>query len=143
MTSACVWLTGRSGSGKTTIATAVVAELRRRGRAAAVIDEPEARTHLGTDDRAAALAWVAELLVSSGVVAVVAVDEPERSVRERLRQEISAFVEVFVDRGTPTDGYEEPFAPDLRVPTHDRDADASAAQVVSWLEDAGVVGRTP
>jgi len=143
VTSSCVWLTGRSGSGKTTIATAVVAELRRRGRAAAVIDEPEARAHLGTDDRAAALAWVAELLVSSGVVAVVAVDEPERAVRERLRQEISAFVEVFVDRGTPTDGYEEPFAPDLRVPTHDRDADASAAQVVSWLEDAGVVGRTP
>jgi len=141
VTTACVWLTGRSGAGKTTIAAAVVAELHRRGRAAAVIDELEARAHLGADDRVAALAWVAELLVTSGVVVVVAVDEPERAVRERLRREISSFVEVFVDRGTGDDGYEEPFAPELRVPTHDRDADASAAQVVSWLEDAGVVGR--
>lgn len=141
MTTACVWLTGRSGAGKTTIAAAVVAELHRRGRAAAVIDELEARAHLDRDDRVAALAWVAGLLVGSGVVTIVAVDEPERAARDELRRSIPSFIEVFVDRGTGDDRYEEPFAPELRVPTHDRDPDASAAQVVSWLEDAGIIGR--
>ena len=32
--------------------------------------------------------------------------------------------------------YEPPLAPEVRVLTHDRDPAASAAQVVSYLEDA-------
>ena len=136
-----MWLTGRAGSGKSTIAEAVVAELRRRGRAAVGIDEPEVRAHLDGTERAAALAWVVGLLVEGDVVAVVAAHEPSRAARDRLRSEIPSFAEVFVDRGDGPDAYEEPFAPELRVPTHDRDAGASAAQIVSWLEDSGVLER--
>jgi adenylylsulfate kinase-like enzyme len=30
--------------------------------------------------------------------------------------------------------YEEPIGPELRIPTHDRDVRASAAQLLSYLE---------
>jgi adenylylsulfate kinase-like enzyme len=142
--SACVWLTGRSGVGKSTIAAAVVAELRERGRPAAAIDEPEVGVHLDAGDPVGALTWLSRLLVDSGVVVVVAADTPARDRREQVRAQVPGFVEVFVDgRGRPDPTYEEPFAPELRVPTHDRDPAASVAQIVSYLEDAGVVAHDP
>jgi adenylylsulfate kinase-like enzyme len=142
---ACVWLTGRAGAGKSTIARAVGEQLRRRGRAVVEIDDEDAQAHLRADDPVGAVAWLARTLVGSGVVVVVALDTPERERRERVRTEVPGFVEVFVDGGgTRSDpAYEEPFAPELRVPTRDRDAAASAAQVVSWLEDAGIVPHDP
>jgi adenylylsulfate kinase len=144
---ACVWLTGRAGAGKTTIARVVGEQLRRRGRPVVEIDEADARRHLSAEDRVGAVAWLAGLLVERGVVVIVALDTPERDVRDRMRAEVPGFVEVFVDGGTDAGAggtrYEEPFAPEFRVPTRDRDVAASAAQVVSWLEDAGIVAHDP
>jgi adenylylsulfate kinase-like enzyme len=135
----CIWLTGRAGAGKTTIARAVVDELHSRGRAAVVIDEADARAHLSAADPADGVTWLAGLLVPNGVVVVVAVDAPDRAARDRAREELPGFVEVYVDGGGgPDDAYEEPFAAELRVPTHDRDVAASVAQLMSWLEDSGV-----
>jgi adenylylsulfate kinase len=135
----CIWLTGRAGAGKTTIARAVVGELQGRGRAAIVIDEADARTHLSADDPSGSVTWLTSLLLTSGVVVVIAVDAPDRAARDRAREVLPGFVEVFIDGGAgPDDAYEEPFAPELRVPTHDRDVAASVAQLVSWLEDSGV-----
>jgi len=140
----CVWLTGRRGAGKTTVARAVAAQLRRRGAPVAVVDEAEVREHLGGDaDPLDALLWVARLVMGAGAVAVVAVDQPRRATRDELRVTVPGFVEVFVDGGPGADDYEEPYAPELRVPTRDRSAEASAAQVVSWLEDQGLVVREP
>ena len=138
---ACLWLTGRPGSGRTTVGRGVVEELCRRGRAAVLLDEPEVRAHLG--DGAGPLVWLCGLLVGSGVTTVVAVDAPGRDERERIRAEIPGFVEVFVDRGSTDGVFEAPIAPELRVPTHDRDARASVAQVLSWLEDAGLAPHDP
>ena len=141
---ACVWLTGLSGVGKSTIAAGVVEQLRERGRPATVVDDPEVGRHLDADDPVGALTWLTRLLVESGVVVVVAVDTPARDRREQLRTQVPGFVEVFVDgRGRPDDTYEEPFAPELRVPTHDRESAASVAQIVSFLEDAGVMAHDP
>jgi adenylylsulfate kinase len=136
-----VWLTGRSGAGRTTVGRGIVDELCRRGRAAVLLDEPEVRAHLG--DGTASLVWLCRLLVGNGVTTVVAVDAPGRDERERIRAEIPGFVEVFIDRGRTDDPFEEPVAPELRVPTHDRDARASVAQVLSWLEHAGLVPHDP
>jgi len=73
---------------------------------------------------------------------VVSADLSTRAERDDLRSALGRFAEVFVDRaGLRDDEYEEPFAPELRVPTHDRDARASIAQVVSWLEDSGLLAR--
>jgi adenylylsulfate kinase-like enzyme len=149
-TTACIWLTGRAGAGKRTIATAIVAELRERGLPAALLDEAGVMGRLvsGPD----ALAWCCTLLTTNGVPAVVAVPVPSRDDRELLRGAVPGFVEVFLDAppevcteraGRPDDAYEAPYAPELRVPTHGRDAAASAAQVLSFLEDRGVVTHDP
>lgn len=137
---ACLWLTGRRGSGKTTVAGLVAAELARRGQAVAVLDQPDVERHLDATDRLGALVWVVALLTGAGSVTLVAVDDLGRAARERARHAIPGFVEVHVDGGDGPDRYEEPYAAELRVPTHDRVAEASAAQVVSWLEDRGLVG---
>jgi adenylylsulfate kinase len=133
-TGACVWLTGRPGAGKTTIAIAVVEELRSRGAGVALVDEPEVLAHLSSDQPIDALGWLARLLTATGAIVVIAADDPRRAARDRLRAEVPGFVEIFVDGGPGRDHYEEPVAPELRVPTHDRSAEASVAQVVSWLE---------
>jgi adenylylsulfate kinase-like enzyme len=137
-TGVCVWLTGRRGAGKTTIAVAVVDELRRRDARVAIIDEPDVVTHLSSDEPIEALGWLARLLTATGAVVVIASDDPRRATRDRLRAVVPGFVEIFVDGGPGRDEYEEPVAPELRVPTHDRSAEASVAQVVSWLEHHGV-----
>ena len=149
-TTACVWLTGRAGAGKRTIGTAIVAELRRRGEPGVLLDEAAvtARLVAGPD----ALAWCCTLLTENGVPTVVAVPLPARDDRELLRASVPSFVEVFLDApaavcatraGHADDGYEEPYAPELRVPTHGRDVAASAAQVLSFLEDRGVIAHDP
>ena len=64
-----------------------------------------------------------------------------------MRAGVNRFVEVYVDapaevcaeRRGKVWTYEEPFAPELRVPTHGRTPDASAAQVISHLEREGLV----
>lgn len=150
MTPACVFLTGRAGSGKRTVANLVAEELRRREQAVALLGADAVGRHLteGPD----ALAWCCRLLVENGVTVVVAIEVAERDDRELLRSSIPRFAEVYLDapadvcatragRADPT--FEEPWAPDLRVPTHGRDPSASAAQVISFLEERGVAARTP
>ncbi len=138
VTAACIWLTGPPGAGKRTIARGLVETMRTRGIDVATVDERVVSAYLS--DGVDSLAWLCQLLVTHGVNVVVSVPLPTRDDRELVRDAVPGFVEVFVDRGQRDDDYEEPFAPDLRVPTHDRVASASVAQLVSWLEDAGLVG---
>jgi adenylylsulfate kinase-like enzyme len=144
----CVWLTGRRGAGKRTIAALAAGELHAHGRRCAVLDAEALTEHLSrgpTDGGLTSLAWLANLLTGNGVPVIVTADAPKRADRELLRESIAGFVEVFVD--APADvcaarsdvadhGYEEPIAPALRVPTGDRDARASAALLLSYLEAA-------
>ena len=173
----CLWFTGLSGSGKSTIAAAVVDELRRRGHRVELLDGDEVRENLSAglgfskadrDANIRRIGWVAALLARNGVVAVTAAISPYRSVRDEVRSKVDSFVEVYVD--TPievceqrdvkglyakarageipeftgvSDPYEPPLAPEVRVVTHDRDPRASAAQVVDYLERAGLTGPAP
>jgi adenylylsulfate kinase len=143
---ACVLLTGRAGAGKQTIGEGVVADLRGRGRPSALVGAAAVHEHLapGPD----ALAWLCRTLVESGVITVVTTPIPARDEREQLREHVPALLEVFVDApaelceeraGRPDPAYEEPYAPDLRVPSHDREPAASIAQVLSFLEARGLV----
>jgi adenylylsulfate kinase-like enzyme len=142
---ACVLLTGRAGAGKQTIGREVVAGLRSRGRPAGLVDAAAVDEHLVASS---SLTWLCRWLVESGTVAVVTAPILGRDERERLRAAVPALVEVFVDApadrceargGRPDPGYEEPYAPDLRVPTHDRAPRASVAQVMSFLEERRLV----
>ncbi len=173
----CIWFTGLSGAGKSTIAEVVVEELRRRGHRVELLDGDEVRQNLSKglgfskedrDTNIRRIGWVAALLARNGVVAVTAAISPYRDIRDEVRGQVDHFVEVFVD--TPidvcegrdvkglyakarsgeipeftgvSDPYEEPHAPEVRVVTHDRDVSASAAQVLSYLEGAGLADRGP
>jgi adenylylsulfate kinase len=143
---ACLWLTGRRGAGKRTIGAAVAETLHGDGRACALLDADILSAHLAhgpADGGLGSLVWLVRLLTENGVTTIVSVDTPRRADRDALRAEIPNFVEVFVDApadvctarsGVADPRYEEPIAPDLRIPTHDRDARASAAQLLSYVE---------
>jgi adenylyl-sulfate kinase len=107
---ATVWFTGLSGSGKSTIASLVGAELTRRGVLTYVLDGDNLRHGLNgdlgfsADDRTEnvrRVAEVARLFADAGVVALVPLISPYRAGREHARalHEAAglAFLEVFVD----------------------------------------------
>ncbi|MFP3881773.1 MAG: adenylyl-sulfate kinase [Actinomycetota bacterium] len=105
-----VWLTGLSGSGKSTIAYAVEELLVSRGRAAYVLDGDNLRHGINSDlgfskeDRSENIRRVGEiarLMADAGLVVLVPVISPYESDRAAVRakhQEIGiTFIEVFVD----------------------------------------------
>ncbi len=100
-----VWFTGLSGAGKSTIATALQAELTRRGRHSELLDGDEVRTHLSRglgfskedrDTNIRRIGYVARLVARSGGVAITAAISPYREVRDEVRSQTPDFVEVFV-----------------------------------------------
>jgi len=110
MAGATVWLTGLSGSGKSTIADAVSAELLQRARPAYVLDGDNLRHGLNADlgfspgDRAEnvrRIGEVARLMADAGLVVLVPVISPYRADRDGVRAAHDAaglpFLEVFVD----------------------------------------------
>lgn len=142
----CVWLTGRRGAGKRTIAALAADAWRAEDRPCAVLDAADLAAHLRlgpTEGGLASLAWLANLLTANGVLVIVTADTPRRADRAEVAATVDRWVEVLVDappevcaaRSNVEDrGYEEPVAVDRRVPTGDRDARASAALLLSYLE---------
>jgi bifunctional enzyme CysN/CysC len=113
-----VWLTGLSGSGKSTIAYEIEQQLVSAGRAAYVLDGDNLRHGINGDlgfskeDRTENIRRVGEiarLMADAGLVVLVPVISPYRADRETVRakhEEIGLrFVEVFVD--TPLEVCEE------------------------------------
>jgi adenylylsulfate kinase len=109
----CLWFTGLSGAGKSTIANIVVDELRARGCRVELLDGDEVREHLSAglgfskqdrDTNIRRIGWVAKVLARNGVIAVTAAISPYRSLRDEMRAEIGNFVEVHV--ATPLEACE-------------------------------------
>lgn len=101
-----IWFTGLSGSGKSTIARALEAELRQRGCQLEVLDGDIVRTNLtkglgfskeDRDENIRRIGFVAHLLTRNGVVVLVSAISPYREAREDVRDRIGDFVEVYVD----------------------------------------------
>jgi sulfate adenylyltransferase len=103
----CVWLTGLSGSGKTTIATALERQLQLAGRQVTVFDGDAVRAKVSRDlgfsreDREANIGRVAERaadVVRIGGVAICALMSPYASARSKARDVIGRerFVLVYV-----------------------------------------------
>jgi bifunctional enzyme CysN/CysC len=115
---ATVWLTGLSGSGKSTIASALAVRLAARHLLAYTLDGDNLRHGLNGDlgfsgpdrtENVRRVAEVARLFADAGVVALVPVISPYRAGRDharRIHEDAGlAFVEVFVD--TPIDVCEQ------------------------------------
>jgi bifunctional enzyme CysN/CysC len=103
-----VWLTGLSGSGKSTIANDLERELFNLGRHAYVLDGDKIRHGLCSDlafspedrkENIRRVGEVAKLFADAGIICVTAFISPYRSDRELVRQMVEAgqFVEVFVN----------------------------------------------
>jgi bifunctional enzyme CysN/CysC len=107
---ATVWLTGLSGSGKSTVAAAVERLLIGEGRPAYVLDGDNVRHGLNgdlgfsaedRDENVRRVSEVARLFADAGVIALVPLISPYRHGRDRARDAHAAaglpFLEVFVD----------------------------------------------
>lgn len=90
-----VWLTGLSGSGKSSIAKHVEADLVSEGQAAYILDGDNLRHGLNVDlgftredrgENARRAAEVAKLLADAGVIVLVALISPYEEDRIRARQ---------------------------------------------------------
>lgn len=111
---ATVWLTGLSGSGKSTIATELARELLNTSRLAYILDADNVRLGLNSDlgysdddrtENIRRMAEVACLFADSGTVAIVPIISPFIASREHARkiheQRQLRFIEVHV--ATPID----------------------------------------
>jgi adenylylsulfate kinase len=96
-----IWITGRPGSGKTTIARRVTAALAARGLTARMVDAstvrrlvPSMASATADDLVHRAVVCLARLLVEAGVAVVVDATAHRRRWREQARDLISRFAEV-------------------------------------------------
>lgn len=101
-----LWLTGLSGSGKTTIARIIEERLTTAGRRVQVLDGDEIRKGLSPEvgftkeDRERhnrRVIFLAGMLERHDVVSIIPLISPYREVRDEARQKLQTFVEVFVD----------------------------------------------
>ena len=110
---ATVWLTGLSGSGKSTIAVAAEGALHERGKVAYVLDGDNVRHGLNKnlgfspEDRTEnirRIGEVARLFTDAGIIALTSFISPYRADRDAVRAvgEPGDFIEVLVDASVET-----------------------------------------
>jgi adenylyl-sulfate kinase len=169
-----VWFTGLSGAGKSTLAEAVSERLAAAGHAVELLDGDAVRSHLSRglgfspEDRVEnirRIAFVANLLARHGVVVLVPVIAPYRSIREEVRRISPTYFEVYVNAPLAVceqrdpkglyrraragelahftgvdDPYEAPEFPDLECRTDRQSVEECAATIVRELAS---LRRTP
>jgi adenylylsulfate kinase len=100
-----IWLTGYSGSGKTTIANALQERLQENTIASEILDGDIIRQHLSKglgfskEDRCEnirRIGFVAELLSKNGICVIVSAISPYISARNEVRNRIQNFIEVYI-----------------------------------------------
>ena len=101
-----IWLTGLPSAGKTTLGRNVRERLLDAGEAVELLDGDLMRSQIGRDlgfsrqDREHNLrriGFVAELLARNGITVIVAAISPYRDLRAEFREQLSPFIEVFVN----------------------------------------------
>jgi len=172
-----LWFTGLSGAGKTTLARLVETELSARGHKVEVLDGDVIRTNLSKglgfskedrDTNIRRIGFVCNLLTRNDVVAIAAAISPYREVRDELRRDIGAFVEVYVSCPIDVlaerdvkglykkalageiknftgvdDPYESPLAAEVTVETDTETPEESAARIIARLEELSLLAALP
>ena len=109
----CLWFTGLSGAGKSTVSGAVHHALQERGITnVELLDGDEVRTHLtkglgfskeDRDTNVLRIGWVCQLLAKHGVPCMTAAISPYRDIRAQVRDMVEksagkgTFIEVYVN----------------------------------------------
>jgi sulfate adenylyltransferase len=112
----CLWLTGLSGSGKSTTAEILTSLLLERGRQVTLLDGDVVRTHLSKglgfsredrDTNILRIGFVAGEIARQGGIVIAAAISPYRTTRNEVRKMVGEerFIEIFVD--TPIEVCEE------------------------------------
>lgn len=103
---ATIWMTGLSGSGKSTVANMLAKRLRAVGARVEILDGDVVRTNLSKglgfskedrDTNIRRIGFVCNLLSRNGVFAIAAAISPYRAIRDEVRAAAGDFVEVFAD----------------------------------------------
>jgi len=171
-----LWMTGLSGAGKTTIAVALERELRARGVRVERLDGDTVREGLTRDlgfskaDRdknIERVTFVAKLLSRNGVGVLASFISPYREARQKVREESTNFIEVFVnaplqvcaDRDVKgmyakafageikeftgvSDPYEEPQNAEIVIHTDQESVEDSVGHILGYLENRGLIPAT-
>jgi adenylylsulfate kinase len=165
-----VWITGLPASGKSTLARALKAELAARGAVVAVLESDALRQvatdhpQYGDQERDAfyrLMAYIGALLTEHGVHVIFDATANLRRYRDRARQQIPRFLEVYVEcpleiciardpkgiyrqarEGAATSvpglqaAYEPPQAPEVVVREHET-PQAAAERLIAQLVQKG------
>jgi adenylylsulfate kinase len=106
LTMPTVWFTGLSSAGKTTLCQAVAVQLREQGMRCEILDGDVVRTSLCADlgfskedrvENVRRIAEAAERLTRGGAIVLVAAISPYRLSRQRAREALHGFIEVYVN----------------------------------------------
>lgn len=170
----CVmWFTGVPAAGKSTVANIVQEKLIARGLKVENLDADEWRARISPDLKygpeamdlnTKRLAYVGKLISRHGVCVIIAAVAPMREYRDRARDWVDNFVEVFVDAPTATckerdpkglyakgdqgivndipgvhTEYQAPLNPEVHLHTDQFSPEESAEQVVTRLEELGYI----
>ena len=165
-----LWFTGLSGSGKSAVADRVGLRLEEENdHKVERLDGDIVRQHLTADlgftkeDRNTNIkrvSFLAELLSRNGVSVLASFISPYRERRQKTREQVTNFIEVFVkcpidvcaerdvkglyekarrgeiDNFTGiSDPYEEPKNPEITLETHEEEIEESVQKVIDYLEE--------
>lgn len=98
-----IWLTGLSGSGKTTIANAVSAHLQLEGKKIIILDGDDIRNFfkIGFDKQSRIehninIGKMASLFESQGFIVIVSLISPYMEARNKCREMAKSFFEIYI-----------------------------------------------
>ncbi|MEN3043665.1 MAG: adenylyl-sulfate kinase [Candidatus Hydrothermales bacterium] len=171
----CVWLTGLPCSGKSTIAKKLAEILSERNEDVEILDGDIVRTFLNKDlgftredriENMRRVSVLSELLTKHGVNVIVALVSPYREGRQKARELLPKFVEVYVKASLETcekrdvkgmyrkaregiiknftgidDPYEEPLNPEVICDTEKETVSESVNKILKFLEENGFIEK--
>jgi adenylylsulfate kinase len=166
-----LWFTGLPCSGKSAIADKLAAILKDRGYRVERLDGDIVRQDLtrdlgfskgDRDENIRRVTFVTKLLARNGVFVLTSFISPYRELRDRARDQIENFMEIYVKTSLETciqrdvkgmykkamagqikeftgvsDPYEEPLKPELVVETDNESLDQSTERVFNRMKELG------